>query len=374
MAQTRTRMSRTKSDNGKSASTKPYAANGKVTFALDRKALKKLKLVAVAYSDVKREWFPTEEAYIAEMEVIERANQVVAEVEKLGIPAKGYPGDQYFFTNLVIDDPDLVVNLVDTLKGRDLLQTSIPAALELANIPYTGAGMRGLVIGNDRQLVKQLLLANNIPTPEFQFIQRRGTKVRDDLGLPLIVKLNESGGSVGIDNQAVRETSNQAQERVDELIGTYHLPVVVERFVDGPEITAVVFDDGRKKQSFLAQKVFHLKPDGKHEFTSLESYEDAHSYTYKPVEDKKLADKMHRLTVRAFNTLRYKDYAKFDIRLDEASGTPYVTDANPNTAFGPDKGLPFTEVLDLHGIAFGDVLASLLSKHARAKKKVRYTD
>ncbi len=337
----------------------------------DKKALKKLKLVAVAYSEVKREWFPTEEAYIAEMEVIERADQVLAEVEKLGISAKGYPGDQYFFTNLIVDDPDLVVNLVDTLKGRDLLQTSIPAALELANIPYTGAGIRGLVIGNDRQLVKQLLLANKVPTPDFQFIQRRGTKVRDDLGLPLIVKLNESGGSVGIDNRAVRETLEEAQERVNDLLAVYRLPVIVERFVDGPEVTAVVFDDGRKKHTFLAQKVFHVKPDGKHEFTSLESYEDARAYTYKPVADEKLAQKIAQLAVRAFSCLRYKDYAKFDVRVDEASGVPYFTDANPNTAFGPHHGLPFTEVLNMHGVAFSDVLAALLSKHARTIQKIR---
>jgi D-alanine-D-alanine ligase len=367
-ASTRRRSQNNKAKAVAKADAKPMVRS---KLFIDKKALKKLRLVAVAYSQVEREWFPTEEAYKAELEVVERADEVVAEIEKMGIPAKGYPGDQYFFTNLIVDDPDLVVNLVDTLKGRDVLQTSIPAALELANIPYTGAGMRGLVIGNDRQLVKQLLAASGIPTPAFQFIQRRGTRVQEDLGLPLIVKLNESGGSVGIDNQAVRETVVEAQERVNELIGAYRIPVIVERFVDGPEITAVVFDDGRKRHSFLAQKVFRLKPDGKHEFTSLESYEDARSYTYKPVEDEKLAAKMRRLAERAFGALRYKDYAKFDIRLDEESRTAYFTDCNPNTAFGPSLGLPFTEVLALHGVTFAEVLTSLLSKHAKSIKKIR---
>ena len=54
------------------------------------------------------------------------------------------------------------------------LQTSVPAALELANIPYTGAGLQGLVIGNDRNLVKQIMIANDIPTPPYQFIQPQG--------------------------------------------------------------------------------------------------------------------------------------------------------------------------------------------------------
>ena len=38
--------------------------------------------------------------------------------------------------------------------------------------------------------------------------------------------------------------------------------------------------------------------------------------------------------------------------------------ANPNTAFGPDPGLPMTEVLLLHGVKFSKILASLMTKHA----------
>lgn len=97
---------------------------------------------------------------------------------------------------------------------------SVPGALELTAIPYTGAGMRGLVIGNDRALIKELLHTNGIPTPLYQSITRRGQRIHEDMGLPLIVKLNESGGSVGIDNQAVKEAYEEAQERADELIAT----------------------------------------------------------------------------------------------------------------------------------------------------------
>src|SRR3990167_7763335 len=121
---------------------------GEIKLAADKEALKRLKLVAVAYSHVEREWFPTEAAYQAEVEVEERAREVMGEVEKLGIQVKGYPGDQYLLTNLLVDRPDVVINLVDTLRGKDRLQTSVPAALELSNIPYTGAGMEGLIIGN----------------------------------------------------------------------------------------------------------------------------------------------------------------------------------------------------------------------------------
>jgi D-alanine-D-alanine ligase len=339
-------------------------------FFIEKKAVRDLKLVVVAFSHVEREDFPTEEAYIAELEVVDRANEVQQQIEALGVRTGCYSADRYFLSNLMVDKPDLIVNLVDTVRGRDALQTSVPAALELAGIPYTGAGMRGMVIGNDRNLFKELLDTHDIPTPDFQFISRRGTKIKEELGFPLIVKLNESGGSVGIDNKAVQETLEDAQAKVDQMISDYKLPVVVERFIDGPEITVVVFDDGRAKHVFMGQKKFRLKPDGKHYFTSLESYSDPHSYTY-TLPDKDLVSKIQPLAVKAFSALHNRDYAKFDVRVDEKDGTPYFTDCNPNTAFGPDPGLPFTEVLALHRVPFQDALTSLLSKHARKNLKDR---
>jgi len=335
-----------------------------VKLAIDKDALKKFRLVVVAYSSVQREHFATKAAYDAEIEVEERAIEVAESIRALGIPVRTLPGDQYFYTNLLVDKPDLVVNLVDTLKGRDQLQPSVPAALELANIPYTGAGMEGLIIGNNRNLTKRLLMAYDIPTPPFQFIRRAGTNIDEDLGLPLIVKLNEGGGSVGIDNHAVKETVRAAKMRADNMIATYKYPVVVEKFISGPEITVVVFDDGVKRHVFMAQKKFGKKPDGKHEFTSQESYDDWNAYKYLPVDENNKFE-ITKLAVRAFGGLQHKDYAKFDIRVDSNTGIPYFTDSNPNTAFGPDKGLPMTEVMEMNGVDFSDTVASLLSKYAR---------
>ncbi len=336
----------------------------KISLAIDKFALKKLKLVIVAYSKVDRVDFPTDDAYHAELEVENRAAEVVKVIESLGVKAKGLPGDQYFLTNLLVDKPDLIVNLVDTLRGRDTLQTSVPASLELANIPYTGAGIEGMVIGNNRNLTKRLMVGYNIPTPPFQFVRRVGTKLDESLGLPLIVKLNGSGGSVGINNTAVKETIKTAEAQVEKMITTYKMPVIVERFIDGPEITLCVFDDGTKKHVFMAEKVFRNKPDGKHNFTSIESCEDEKAYTYKVV-DEMVSAKISKLGTKTFNALYHKDYAKFDIRLDESTQTPYFTDSNPNTAFGPDMGLPFTEVAAMHGIKFEELVASILSKYAK---------
>ncbi len=344
------------------------SSRSKIKLVIDHEALKKFRLVVVAYSSVQREHFATKSAYEAEVEVEQRAVEVSEEIRKLGIPVRTLPGDQYFYTNLLVDKPDLVVNLVDTLKGRDQLQPSVPAALELANIPYTGAGMEGLIIGNNRNLTKRLLMAYDVPTPPFQFIRRVGTSIDEDLGLPLIVKLNEGGGSVGIDDHAVKESLRAAMLRVNKMISTYRYPVIVEKFIDGPEVTVVVFDDGTKRHVFMGQKVFRKKPDGKHFFTSFESYDDAKAYKYIPVEED-LRYEITKMAVRAFGGLQHKDYAKFDVRVDEETGTPYFTDSNPNTAFGPDMGLPMTEVVAMNGVEFPDLMASLLSKYTKDIKE-----
>ena len=131
------------------------------------------------------------------------------------------------------------------------------------------------------------------------------------------------------------------------------------------EVTVVVFDDGEKKRVFMAEKIFRKKI-GKHNFTSLSSYDDLHAYRYKEVEGEQLREKIKRLSIRAFNALHHKDYAKFDVRVEDSTNTPYFTDSNPNTAFGPDLGLPMTEVMQMHGVEFEDTLAALLSNYAKS--------
>ena len=336
----------------------------KIKLNVESDALKELHLVAVAYSFVQREFFPNEEAFSAEQEVEARAQEVIEEIKKLGLEAKGYPADQYLLTNLLVDKPDLIVNLVDTVRGKDKLASTIPAFLEYASMPFTGCGTTGMVIGSNRHLFKELLQQNNIPTPEYKFIKDLRSNTPPSFDPPYIVKLNESGGSMGIDNRAVKETAAQVLKKVETLQGDYKIPVLVEKFIEGPEITGVVFEDGKNRHVFLARKKYRLKPDGKHEYTSIESYQIPNAAKFEFVEEE-LEKKISELCVKAFEILRFTDYAKFDIRVDEKDETPYFIDCNPNTALGPGDQ-PMTQVMHMHGIEFEDILASLLSKHAKS--------
>jgi D-alanine-D-alanine ligase len=339
----------------------------KIKLNIDKDELKKIKLVAVAFSFVERDNFPTESAYIAEKEVEGRAQQVIEEIKKLGIEAKGYAADQYLLTNILVDKPDVIVNLVDTVRGKDKLASTIPAFLEYANIPYTGCGITGMVIGGNRHLFKELLQSSKIPTPEYKFIKDLRSNTPPSFEPPYIVKLNESGGSMGIDNRAVKETPAQLLKKVEELQTAYKIPVLVEKFIDGQEITAVVFEDGKTRHVFLARKKYRIKADGKHEFTSQESYDIPNAARFEFV-DEELEKKVSDLCTKAFEALRFSDYAKFDIRVDQEDLTPYFIDCNPNTALGPGDQ-PMTEVMKLHGVEFSDLIASLLSKHAKSTER-----
>src|SRR5574339_1265260 len=339
-------------------------ATVKTKLNIESDALKKIRLVAVAYSHIDRELFPNEEAYKAEAEVEERAREVIGEIKKLGLEAKGYPGDQYLLTNLLIDRPDVIVNLVDTVRGKDRLASTIPAFLEYAKIPYTGCGVTGMVIGSNRHLFKELLDYNGIPTPEYKFIRDLRSNTPPSFDPPYIVKLNESGGSMGIDNKAVKETVAQVLKKVEDLQGDYKIPVLVEKFIDGREITAVVFEDGKTRHVFLAEKKFRIKPDGKHAYTSIERYENPNAARYEFVEEE-LEKKVAEFCTKAFDILRLTDYAKFDIRVDEKDGTPYLIDCNPNTSLGPGDQ-PMTQVMNVNGVEFPEILSSLLSKHVKS--------
>ena len=336
----------------------------KIRLNVDTDALKQIKLVAVAYSHVLEEFFPNKEAYEAEKEVEDRAGQVMEECKKLGLESKGYPADQYLLTNILVDRPNVIVNLVDTVRGKDKLASTIPAFLDYADIPYTGCGTTGMVIGGNRHLFKELLEQNGIPTPEYKFVKDLRSNTPPPFDPPYIVKLNESGGSMGIDNHAVKETANQLMKKVEELQNAYNkIPVLVEKFIDGLELTGVVFEDEKTRHVFLANKKFKLKPDGKHAYTSIESYNVMDAYKYEPAEPE-LEKKASELCSKAFDVLRFSDYAKFDIRVDEATMTPYFIDCNPNTALGPGDQ-PMTEVMGMFGVEFSDILASLLSKHVK---------
>jgi D-alanine-D-alanine ligase len=86
-------------------------------------------------------------------------------LETLGISVFLYPGNEKLPFLLAQDQPEMVINVVDSVKGDETLSSAIPGVLELLGIPYTGTDILGLSLDTNKFLIMKLLQQNGIPVP-----------------------------------------------------------------------------------------------------------------------------------------------------------------------------------------------------------------
>lgn len=320
------------------------------------------KRAGIVYSDVKREYFPTEAQYITEKDALNDAKVVASYLKKMGIETIFYPGNADLPERLNKEKPDMVFNLVGSVKGNEYLASTIPAVMELLDLPYTGAGILGESLVYNKFLVKKLLQQIGVPLPNYQLFNTSYDPIASDLRFPLISKLNEIHGAVEITRDAVSENEKHLRERLKFLIKTYNQPVLVEEFIVGREITAILLE-GLNRKVYLAEKVFH-KMDEKYIFATFDDLwdgADLDAFHYQKYNDNLLKEYVKK----AFEVARMADYGKFDIRLD-SSGRYYFIDCNSNPAFGPKEcGCAISYILDLYEISFSDILKRLIANTAK---------
>ncbi len=328
-----------------------------MNFTEEPQGIKLPEKIGITYSDVKREYFPTEAQYLTEKDAEEDAKVVSGYLEVLGVKPFLYPGNSLLPEKLKKDKPDMVINLVDSVEGNEALSSVIPATLELLDIPYTGAGIFGMSLCANKFIVKKLYTQFGIPTAHYQLFTTSSEPLDPTLRLPLLAKLNEIHGAVEITKDSVSDNEKHLRERIKFLLQTYEQPVLVEEFIVGREVTAILLQ-GLNKKVYLAEKVFH-KPDQKYQFASFEDQWESEGYTgfnYQKFEDPVL----NAYVRRAFDVSRMADYAKFDIRID-SSGRYYFIDSNTNPSFGPKElSCAISVILDIYGVSFSDILKRLI--------------
>lgn len=318
--------------------------------------------VAIIYSDVRREYFATEEHYLTEKDADQDAALIGRYLEGLGITVHLYPGNASLPGHLRRDKPDLVINLVDSVKGDESLAAAIPGVLELLEIPYTGADILGLSLDTNKFLVKKLLEQNGIPVPRYQLFNSPSDYLDPSLRFPLISKLNAIHGGVEITREAVSRNEKHLRERIRYLVQTYKQPVLVEEFIVGREITAILLE-GMNKKVYMAEKAFSPRL-GRFAFVTFEDqwlHHGSPAYTYVRYDDPLLREYVKK----AFDVVRMYDYGKFDVRLDQ-SGRYFFVDTNCNPAFGPKElDVALSVILDMYGISFYEILKRLLLNTVR---------
>ena len=330
------------------------------------------KKVAILYSDAKRNYFPTEAQYITEKGADQDAALIGDYLRTLGIEVFLYPGNMQLPAHLRRDRPEMVINLVDSVKGDESLAASIPGVLELLDIPYTGADILGMSLDTNKFVIKKLFQQNGIPVPHYQLFNSPTETLDLALRFPLISKLNSIHGAVEITRQAVSEHEKHLRARLRDLIRTYKQPVLVEEFIAGREITAILLE-GMMKKVYLAEKIFS-HPEEKYVFTTFEEQwlmPGEMVFHYRKFDDPILKEYVKK----AFDVAKMYDYGKFDIRLDQ-SGRYFFIDSNCNPAFGPKElDVALSVILDKYGISFFEILKRLMLNTVRdyaGKERVEF--
>ena len=114
----------------------------------------------------------------------------------------------------------------------------IQAMLDLAGLSYTGSNHIASAAAMDKDLSKRLFRAAGVPTADWLMAPASAADVTRTLGLPVVVKPNKQGSTVGL--TVVRDAARL--EAALELAHRYDDEVMIERFIPGREFTVGILD------------------------------------------------------------------------------------------------------------------------------------
>lgn len=261
-----------------------------------------------------------------EREVSLRSGQAVYEA----LQDSGYEAVKLDFTkdslNKVIEiDPDVVFIALHGKNGED---GTVQGFLELLGKPYTGSGVTASAICMNKIISKRLFSLENIPTAEYSIINRRHflqpadariDLLVEEMGLPLVVKAATQGSSIG--TYIVRQKGMIEKAIHDALI--FDSEVLVEKFIDGIEITASVIGN---EEAVVLPLI---------EVTSVNEFFD-YEAKYTPgmcshIIPARIDDRTRReieaIAKKTYVAMGCRGFSRIDFIVDQA-GNPYVLEVN----------------------------------------------
>lgn len=227
---------------------------------------------------------------------------------------------------------DVVFPVLHGPYGED---GTIQGLLELAGVPYVGAGVLASAVGMDKEFTKKLLGAAGLPVGDHEVLRPRqdtlSMAARERLGLPVFVKPTRGGSSIGVSRVTAWDQLPQAIERARR-----HDPkVIVEAAVPGRELECGVleFPDGRVEASTVGEiRVVGVRgrEDGFYDFAT-KYLEDAAELDVPAKVDDDVADVVRQLSIRAFNAIDCQGLARVDFFLTEDG--PVINEINTMPGF-----------------------------------------
>lgn len=243
---------------------------------------------------------------------------------------------------------DLVFNALHGGAGED---GRIQAALELEDIPYTGSDSKASALAMDKYVSKLIALAEGIPCAKH--ILFRGNLIEDykdtqdfaefsqKLGMPIIVKPNVSGSSVGI---SIVHDLSELGSAVE--LALAHCPeILLEEYIAGSEITVSIL--GGK-----SLPVVEIRPkSGWYDY--LNKYSSGNTEYLAPAPLEESVSKMAQVYAeRIFRALGCSVYARVDFRVRdgkcyflEVNTLPGMTKLSLTPMAAAAAGMSFPELL-----------------------------
>jgi D-alanine-D-alanine ligase len=257
--------------------------------------------------------------------------------------------------------PDVLFPVLHGTYGED---GTVQGLLELAGVPYVGAGVASSAVSMDKELMKAVFARAGLPQVEYAVLRRRDpareAELPGSLGLPLFVKPVNLGSSVGI-----RKVKHPAElGPALDFAFQFDRKVIVEHGVDARELEVAVLGNDDPAASVPGEIV----PD--REFYDYDSKYDAASRTElripAPVEPA-LAAALRETAVAAFRAVDCAGCARVDFFVERAGGRVLLNEINTMPGFTSISMYP--KLWAATGVPYPALLARLvelaLERHAQ---------
>jgi D-alanine-D-alanine ligase len=243
-----------------------------------------------------------------------------------------------------IGSVDVVLPVLHGPFGED---GTVQGLLELANVPYVGAGVAASALCMDKDLFKAVLRDRGIPVARNATL-RLGDEIENPFGYPVFVKPARLGSSVGISkahDEAELETAVALARRHDE-------KVLVEEFVAGTEVECGVL--GNLRPAPIASVVGEIVPHGEW-YDYAAKYDADGSDIIVPARiPEATAARVQSLAVDSFIATECEGMARVDffvredgeVVVNELNTIPGFTATSVYARLFEASGIPYAELLD----------------------------
>ena len=257
----------------------------------------------------------------------------------------------------VLGSVDVVFPVLHGPYGED---GTIQGLLELAGVPYVGAGVLSSAVGMDKEFTKKLLVAEGLPVGAYAVLrpsqQTLPTHECERLGLPVFVKPARGGSSIGVTRMASWDELAAAVADARR-----HDPkVIVEAAIVGRELECGVLEmpDGTIEASTVGEiRVAGVRgrEDGFYDFAT-KYLDDAAELDVPAKIDDDIADDVRQLAIRAFGAIDCQGLARVDFFLTDDG--PVINEVNTMPGFTTISMYP--RMWAASGVDYPSLLATMV--------------